>query len=226
MNILFDLDGTLMDPREGIVACFKHALLGLGHMCTPDSELERHIGPPLQESFAVLLGSADSVRINTAVELYRQRFSAKGMFENAVYPGVHSALAQLQSLGAALYISTSKPRVFAERIVAHFGLECYFRAIYGSELDGTRSNKRDLIANILKTERMSSDTAFMVGDRAHDMIGAKANRVCPIGALWGFGTREELRVAGATLFCERPEVLSELFLSENGIQRANTGGYR
>jgi phosphoglycolate phosphatase len=225
VNILFDLDGTLTDPREGIVACFKHALVGLGHNCPSDSELERYIGPPLQESFAVLLGSADSVQISTAVELYRQRFLAKGMFENAVYPGVHSALAQLQALGAALYISTSKPRVFAERIVQHFGLESYFRAIYGSELDGTRSNKCDLIAHLLRTEEISSHSAFMVGDRAHDVLGATANGVFPIGALWGYGSRDELIAAGATVLCEQPTLLGEVLSSNaRGQARAQPRG--
>ena len=141
MNVLFDLDGTLTDPREGIVACLKYALLGLGHNCPSDLDLARCIGPPLQESFAVLLHSTDPKQINAAVELYRQRFSSKGMLENSVYPGIHSALTTLQARGALLFVTTSKPRVFAERIVEHFGLKEYFCAIYGSELDGTAQTK-------------------------------------------------------------------------------------
>ena len=159
MNILFDLDGTLTDPREGIVACLKHALRGLGRSTPPDSDLERYIGPPLQESFALLLGAERQGEVDAAVQLYRERFSAKGLFENAVYPGIQAALAGLQGLGVVLYVATAKPRVFAERIVEHFGLRPYFRAVYGSELDGTRA---------------------------------------------------ELSAAGATVFCERPELLSEV----------------
>jgi phosphoglycolate phosphatase len=221
VNILFDLDGTLADPQEGIVACFKHTLLELGYCVPPDSDLERYIGPPLQECFVSLIGSQNREQIASAIALYRQRFSAKGMFENSIYPGVHSALAQLHAMGAVLYIATSKSRVFAERIVDHFGLKAYFRGLFGSELDGTRSNKAELIAHVLAQESLSPDLTYMVGDRAHDMIGAKTNGVVPVGALWGYGTREELSAAGATVFCERPEMLGEVLLSHiAGVQQA------
>jgi phosphoglycolate phosphatase len=210
VNILFDLDGTLTDPREGIVACLKHALRALGRSTPPDADLERYIGPPLQESFALLLGAERQGEVDAAVQLYRERFSAKGMFENAVYPGIHSSLAQLQTLGAVLYVATAKPLVFAERIVEHFGLRPYFRAVHGSELDGTRTDKVDLIAHVLEEGSLAAGSTFMVGDRSHDVVGAKANGVFPVAALWGYGTREELRAAGATLFCERPELLSEV----------------
>jgi phosphoglycolate phosphatase len=222
VNVLFDLDGTLTDPREGIVACFKHALRELGYRAPPDSDLERYIGPPLQECFASLLRSQSQKQIAAGIALYRQRFSATGMFENAVYPGIHSALAQLHAMGAVLYVATSKSRVFAERIVDHFGLKSHFRAVYGSELDGARANKGDLIAHILKEESASPHATFMVGDRAHDVIGAKANGIFPIGALWGYGTREELSAAGATAFCEQPEMLSEMLLSNIAILPAST----
>jgi phosphoglycolate phosphatase len=207
VNVLLDLDGTLTDPREGIVACLKHALDELGRRSPPDSDLERYIGPPLQESFASLLDCEDRGQIDAAVTLYRQRFSVKGIFENTVYPGIHSALAQLKGLGAALYVATSKPHVFAERVIDHFGLRAYFRAVYGSELDGTHANKSELIAHVLAKGSMSAHSTFMVGDRSHDVIGAKANGIFPVGALWGYGTREELSAAGAVQLCERPELL-------------------
>jgi phosphoglycolate phosphatase len=226
VNVLFDLDGTLTDPREGIVGCFKHTLLELGYCAPPDSDLERYIGPPLREGFASLLGSERHEQIDLAVGLYRQRFSERGIFENAIYPGIHSALAQLDVMGAALYVATSKSRVFAERIVEHFGLKVYFRAIYGSELDGTRSDKGELIAHILEKESLSARSTFMVGDRAHDVIGAKTNGIFPIGALWGHGTREELSAAGATAFSEQPEMLIEILLSNIGILPASTSDRR
>lgn len=213
VNVLFDLDGTLTDPREGIVTCFKHALLEMGYCAPPDSDLERYIGPPLREGFASLLGSERHEQIDLAVALYRQRFSERGIFDNVIYPGIHSALAQLDVMDAALYVATSKPRVFAERVIDHFGFKSYFRAVHGSELDGTRSNKAELIVHILAQESLSPHSTFMVGDRAHDVIGAKANGIFPIGALWGYGTREELSAAGATVFCDRPEMLSEMLLS-------------
>jgi phosphoglycolate phosphatase len=210
MNVLFDLDGTLTDPREGIVGCFKHALLSLGHKCPADAELARYIGPPLQESFGTLLGSTDPKDIDSAVRLYRRRFASTGMFENSVYPGIHSALTTLRGSGAALFVATSKPRVFAERILVHFGLQEYFCAIHGSELDGRRSHKGDLIAHVLRAESLSPHSTAMVGDRAHDILGAKAHGVFPVGALWGYGSYDELVAAGAQMLCEQPKTLGRL----------------
>src|SRR5262245_50879164 len=219
VNVLFDLDGTLTDPREGIVACLKHALLGLGRNCPSDSELARFIGPPLQEIFGTLLSSTDPKDIDSAVTLYRQRFSSTGMFENSIYSGIHSALTALRGSGAALFVATTKPQVFAKRIVEHFGLMNYFRAVYGSELDGTRSNKSDLIAHVLKSESLSPHTTAMVGDRAHDIVGAKAHGVFPIGVLWGYGSYGELITAGATALCAHPARLNDILLSNFDLQR-------
>lgn len=210
MNVLFDLDGTLTDPAEGIVACIRHALTAMGRACPEDPELVRYIGPPLQQSFAALLGTDDPAQVSTAIVHYRQRFARKGMFENAVYPDIPGTLAALRNLGAILYVATSKPRVFAEPILRHFDLDRYFEKVYGSELDGGRSDKADLIAHILRCEALPPDSTVMVGDRSHDMVGAKANGVFPIGALWGYGSLDELAGAGATAFCERPGELSRM----------------
>src|SRR5262245_12421661 len=219
VNVLFDLDGTLTDPRESIVPCLKHALRRLERNCPADSELSRFIGPPLQESFGALLHSTDPKDINSAVTLYRQRFSSTGIFENSVYPGIHSALTTLRGSGAALFVATSKPQVFAKRIVEHFGLMYYFRAVYGSELDGTRSNKSDLIAHVLKSESLSAHATAMVGDRAHDIVGARAHGVFPIGVLWGYGSYNELTTAGATTLCAQPALLHESLLSSSNLKR-------
>jgi phosphoglycolate phosphatase len=207
MNILLDLNGTLTDPRQGIVGCIKHALNGLALRCPSDAELARYIGPPLQETFGELMGSTDPARIDAAVALYRERFAVTGMFENTVYPGVPAALAALKTLGAVLYVATSKPAVYAVRIVEHFGLDEFIHTVYGSELDGTRSNKAQLIAHILTTESLSPGSTYMVGDRLHDVVGAKANGVFPVGVLWGYGSREELVTAGAAVLCESPATL-------------------
>ena len=217
VNVLFDLDGTLTDPREGIVACLKYGLPGLDHNCPSDLDLARFIGPPLHESFAVLLHSTDPKQINAAVELYRQRFSSKGMLENTVYSGIHSALTTLRGRGALLFVTTSKPRVFAERIVEHFRLKEYFCAIYGSELDGTRSDKGDLVAHVRKAESLSPHATVMLGDRAHDIVGAKVHGVFPFGVLWGYGSYDELIAAGATTLCEQPEMLDEILLSTSKL---------
>lgn len=216
MNILFDLDGTLTDPRDGIVACIKHGLSSLGVPSPLDIELERFIGPPLYETFAKLLSSDHNVE--AAVKAYRERFSAVGMFENVVYAGIPEALKSLSAQGAELYVATSKPQVFAERILDHFGLSSHFRKVFGSELNGVRSNKGELIEHILLAEQLSPVDTVMVGDREHDIHGARRNSVRAVGVLWGYGSREELAAAGAEQIFAQPSDLSCLS-SNNGLHR-------
>jgi phosphoglycolate phosphatase len=208
MNILFDLDGTLTDSRAGILACIRYALTNLNVVPPDDSRMQTYIGPPLSESFGALLdGEAQVAR---AIELYRERFTQKGMFENSVYPGIPEAIASVRDAGARLFVATSKPRVFAERIVEHFDLRQYFEAVYGSELDGTRSSKTDLIQHVLEDAELDARSTLMIGDRMHDMIGARAHAVAPIGVLWGYGSRDELLAAGAEVLCEQPDDLPRL----------------
>lgn len=211
MHILLDLDGTLTDPREGIVGCIRHALQKMGHPSPSDDELARYIGPPLHEGFAEILQCTDKALIDRAVALYRERFSTVGLYENGVYEGIVPALETLRELGTTLYLATAKPLVYAERIVEHFGLRPFFRALYGSELDGTRTQKTDLIAYVLECEKLTPSDTYMVGDREHDVIGARANGVNPIAVLWGYGTRKELEAAGARVFCDHPRALGALF---------------
>ena len=213
MYIFFDLEGTLTDPRVGIVRCLKYALQELGAPSPTDRELEQYIGPPLPASFAALLNSTDATLIGQAVTLYRQRFAAKGMFANTVYPGIEKVLLRLQAHDVLLYVATSKPTVFAEQILTHCGLRRFFQNIYGSELDGTRSDKKELIAHVLAEERIVASSAVMVGDREHDIKGALLNGVRPVGVLWGYGSRQELTRAGASLLCEGPEALAEILSS-------------
>lgn len=211
MNVLLDLDGTLTDPREGIVRCIRHALTGLGDPCPPDNELLRFIGPPLQSSFGAMFG-VGSPKVARAIELYRERFATVGILENIVYPGIPAALRSLRQLGATLMVATSKPTTFAERIIDHFHLREDILVVFGSELDGTRSDKAELIAHILRTQSIAPATTCMVGDREHDIRGANANKVSAIGALWGYGSRQELLDAGAAGLCQRPEELVEVLL--------------
>jgi phosphoglycolate phosphatase len=218
VNVIFDLDGTLTDPRQGVLRCIKHALSGLGHQYPPDSVLEGYIGPPLHESFSSLFGGKDLKKVSAAIELYRERFSSVGILENTIYPGMHSALATLRELGATLYVATSKPQIFAERILERFDLACYFTAIQGSQLDGTRSNKADLIAYLLKTKSIQPRSTAMVGDRMHDVMGAIANGVFPVGVLWGYGSREELVNAGAAVLCEQPLHLGAVLSSNSALE--------
>lgn len=222
MHVLLDLDGTLTDPREGILNCMRHALSLLDEPCPSDGELERYIGPPLQVSFAALLG-ADSPKIATAVALYRQRFSPVGLFENRLYPGIPEALRRLKALGGTVFVATSKPTIFAERIIDHFGLARDVDAVFGSELDGTRSDKTELIAHILARRSLARDATCMVGDREHDIRGAKGNGIRAIGALWGYGSRKELLDAGAEALCETPGELCDLLDAVQEHARAPGG---
>lgn len=209
MNILFDLDGTLTDPRVGIVACLKYAIESMGLVPPADHELTRFIGPPLQQSLASLPGIDNAEKLAKAVAFYRERFAETGMYENFVYPDIPQTLEQLVNRGATLYVATSKATIYAERIIEHFGLSRYFCRVYGAELDGTRSNKAELIAHLLATEAIAQASAVMIGDRSHDMAGAQANGVYAVGVLWGYGSREELLGAGAAVVCERPALLAE-----------------
>jgi phosphoglycolate phosphatase len=210
-SLLFDLDGTICDPREGIVRCLKYALTRLEHAIPPEAELVRYIGPPLYESFAALLNSNDTELIKRAVELYRERFATTGMFENSVYPGIADLLAGLCAERYRLYVVTSKPTIFAEKILHHFDLAAHFLNVHGSEFDGTRADKNNLIAYVLEREQLIPTDTVMIGDREHDILGALANGVRPIGVLWGYGSPEELTKAGALALCDTPVSLARHF---------------
>jgi len=199
MNLLFDLDGTLTDPVVGITTCIQHALRQLGREPPERSELTRYIGPPLRATFAELLVTDDQSLVHQAMVWYRERFEAVGMFENEVYPDVPTGLEALVAKGHRLFVATSKPRVFAERIIDHFGLSAYFVAVYGSELDGRNSSKVDLIQCLLKNECLDLADTWMIGDRAQDVRGGRANGIRTIGVLWGYGSQDELRAADADL---------------------------
>jgi phosphoglycolate phosphatase len=196
-SLFFDLDGTLTDPREGIVGSIRHALAELDVAAPSNDELSRWIGPPLHESFRFVLGAKRATSLPRALELYRERFASVGMFENKVYPGIPEALAALGAAGFRLWVVTSKPSVFAAPILEHFALTRYFAGVYGAELSGERSDKAELIAHVLRTEGILAAQATMIGDRKHDIVGARKNGVRALGVLWGYGTRAELEGAGA-----------------------------
>ncbi len=211
MNVLFDLDGTLTDPREGIVACFRHTLAALRLPVPPDTDLERYIGPPLRDALRDLLpvGSGPP-HLEAAVRVYRERFGSVGLFENAVFEGIPESLDCLARRRLRLFVATSKPRVFAERILERFGLAQHFEGVYGSELDGRLSYKDELIGYVLADAKLDPEETLMVGDREHDALGAVANGVCPVGVLWGFGSREELLAAGVQRLFEVPSALAAI----------------
>jgi phosphoglycolate phosphatase len=209
-TILFDLDGTLTDPREGITRSIAYALERMGLAPPPLADLTFAIGPPLRRSLAQLIGSEESDPIERALAFYRERFADVGLYENAVYDGMAETLQALSATGTTLIVATSKPRVYAERIVRHFGLEPHFAAIHGCELDGTREDKRDLLAHLIPHHGLLANTATMIGDRGADMLAARHHGVRAVGALWGYGTREELEAAGAQAYCAAPRELLEI----------------
>jgi phosphoglycolate phosphatase len=211
MNILFDLDGTLTDPYQGITTCISHALVSLGRHSPSLTELQWCIGPPLKNSFAKLLASDDHRLAEEALCIYRERYSSVGLYENKVYKAVPETLQALLDMGHTLFVATSKPVVFARRIIEHFDLDRYFKRVYGSELNGTRNDKTHLIAFILQKEAIAASDAFMIGDRKYDIIGAKDNGISGIGVLWGYGTKDELVSSGAQICLSRPRELTAVF---------------
>jgi phosphoglycolate phosphatase len=196
MNLFFDLDGTLTDPGSGISRCIQHALAALDRPVPSAADLAWCIGPPLRDSFAQLLDTPDPASIERALALYRERFVAIGMFENAVYPGVRVGLERLSDSGHRLWVVTSKPHVYARRILDHFDLRRRFVGVHGAELSGERSDKPSLVRHALAVERCDTPPV-MVGDRRHDVEGARANGLEAVGVLWGYGGRAELEAAGA-----------------------------
>ncbi len=209
LTLLVDLDGTLTDPAQGIVGSFRHALEAMGKVAPPAEGLTWIIGPPLRRSFAELLGGPEMVE--AALGAYRDRYGTVGLFEAFVYDGVPEALGALKVGGVRLILCTSKPRVYAIRILHHFSLAGFFDAAYGAELDGRFDDKGDLIAHILAEERLLPGALVMLGDRKHDVIGAARHGIPTIGALWGYGGEAELTAAGAAILCGRPDEVPAAF---------------
>ena len=212
MNLLFDLDGTLTDPREGILASLRHALEKLSIKIDDDRRLENCIGPPLRDALAGLCPQPEQVEI--AVRHYRERFDGIGWRENRVYDGIIECLELLRSRGHRCFVGTSKPTVFAARIIDHFGLAQFFEQVYGSELDGRRGDKTELLAWIRQREQLDPADCVMIGDRKFDMVGAGNHDMRAIGVLWGYGSAAELQSAGAQTLCARPAELPPLLVTD------------
>jgi phosphoglycolate phosphatase len=207
--ILFDLDGTITDPGIGITNSVAHALKKYGITVEDRAELYKFIGPPLHESFEKFYG-LDGLQ---AVEDYREYYRDKGIYENVVYCGVEAMLKKLNDAGKKVILATSKPEVFAREILRYFNLTDYFYYAAGANLDGTLTDKAEVIAYALKEGNVTDkSTVVMIGDREHDIIGAKKNGVDSIGVLYGYGSREELEAAGADCIVATVEELTENLL--------------
>lgn len=196
--LLFDLDGTISDPKEGITKSVQYALQKMG-INEPDLEkLTPFIGPPLQVSFKEFYGFSND-QTDQAIAYYRERFKEKGMFENVLYEGIPALLAKLKDDGYRLAIATSKLTSFSEEILRYFKIQHFFEVIVGSNLDGTRSDKADVISYLLDyyNDYVRADMV-MIGDRKYDIIGAQINNIESIGVTYGYGSKEELTAAKAT----------------------------
>ncbi len=210
-NVLFDLDGTLTDPAEGITNSVAHALRRMGMTLPPREELLCYIGPPLTYGFTEY-GGVPADMAETAVAYYREHFADKGLFENEIYDGVPELLRSLKDSGVGVYLATSKPTVFSKRILQHFDIAQYFDGIVGSELDGHRVDKTEVNRYVLDTYNIPRDSAVMIGDRKFDIAGALAEGIAAVGVSYGYGSTEELTETGAVIIADSPKRLSEILL--------------
>ncbi|MGD9560212.1 MAG: HAD family hydrolase [Oscillospiraceae bacterium] len=211
-DILFDLDGTLTDSAEGVTNSVCYALREMGLPIPQPAVLERFIGPPLAESFRQV-GGLDAAQTKLAVKHFRVYFSKEGVRQNTVYDGMFPLLEKLKSAGRRLYVATNKAEFFARRVLDMRGLMPYFDLVAGSDLVRTDETKADMVARVLQQSGADPAGAVMVGDRRHDVEGAKANGIACVGVLYGYGSRAELADAGATIFAETVADLGPISLN-------------
>lgn len=209
LTMFLDLDGTLIDPKEGITSSIRHALTEVGAVDIPDAdELTWCIGPPLWSSFEVLLGAGADV--DEAVAHYREHYVEDGMFQADVYDGIGEMFDALHQVDAKLFIATSKPAIYAQEIIEHFGIHAHVERLFGSELDGTNSDKSDLLKFALDETGADPAKSVMIGDRQYDIFGARNNEIPSVGALWGFADEGELHMAEADALAGSPEEVPEI----------------
>ncbi|MBE6948296.1 MAG: HAD family hydrolase [Ruminococcaceae bacterium] len=213
-TILFDLDGTLTNPALGITNSIIYTLNHYGITPPAREELYKFIGPPLADSFKMFYNFPDD-KAREAVDVYREYFGVNGLFENEVYDGIGEMLDKLNAAGYKLGVATSKPDVFSQQILEHFGLMDKFVFLSGNTIEETRPTKIQVIEYALENMNADPASTIMVGDRKFDILGAKHFGICPVGVLYGFGDREELETAGAEYICETVADLEKLLLGLN-----------
>ena len=209
--ILFDLDGTITDPKIGITKSFQYALQHFGIQVDNLDALEPVIGPPLKKSFSEFYHLSEE-QIESAIEKYRERFSTVGLYENELYDGMENLLKELSEAGYILEIASSKPTVFVEKICEHFKIKQYFTHIVGSFLDGRRGEKEEVVEEAIRLSKATPDHIIMVGDRIYDVIGAHKKGIAVIGVSYGYGGRQELEEAGADVIVDTVAQLREKLL--------------
>ena len=210
--LFFDLDGTLTDPALGITNSFIHALKYFDLEIPSYQTLCTFIGPPLPETFKTQFGFTEE-KASEGVKKYREYFATKGLLENSVYPGIPELLDSLKKAGKKLVVATSKPEEYSIRIIEHFGLSQYFENVCGSKMDETRSKKDEVIAYAIERNNIKDKSKIlMIGDRKHDILGAKKVGLKSCGVLFGYGCLEELKTAGADFFAENVSQLTDICL--------------
>jgi len=211
-NILFDLDGTLTDPKEGIINSVKFALAKMGVNESEVGDLMKFIGPPLHVSFRDFCGFSFP-DADKAVQYFREYFTDKGINENRIFPGVVELLKSLKSRNMRIVLATSKPTVHANAVLDNFGITEYFQYVKGSNLNGTESGKTEIISHIIEKFKLEKNKTIMIGDRFYDIIGAKENGIDSIGVTFGYGSETELKEAGATYICKSVKEIELLLIT-------------
>lgn len=210
-TLLFDLDGTLTDSTEGILKCLINAVEKMGFEVPEDTN--KFLGPPIRQSFAEFIGMNEE-QIDEAVRIFRERYSTVGLFENRVYEGIPKMLERLKKAGKRLMVATSKPEVYAVRILERFGIAPYFEIVGGAELDGSRDYKHEVIEYVLaKADITDRSRVLMIGDRRQDVLGAHKTGLKCMGILWGYGSAEELDEAGADFIADTPKNTADMLIT-------------
>lgn len=208
--ILFDLDGTLTASDEGIIKSVQYALKQFGIYEQDTQKLKLFVGPPLRVAFPKFYGMNEQ-ETEEAISFYRERYATKGLFENQVYDGIVDMLNACYDKGYTLMLATSKPKVYADKILQHFGLSEYFTHVVGPLLDGTLDAKSDIIKYAMELCEDTDKSAYiMIGDRFYDIEGANICGIDSIGVLYGYGTEQELVNSGATYICKTTSDLKNL----------------
>ena len=217
-NVFFDLDGTLLDPKEGITKCLQYSLKRLGRPYPSELEAKDFIGPPLRSTFEKLLCSNDKRLIEKAMSLYRERFSEVGILENMVYPRIADLLATLHENSFRLYVVTTKPTVYADRIVKHFLPAHWFSDVFGAELNGRFDNKAELIEFILSHLKLVPEETIIVGDRRGDITAGQLNQIRTIGVTYGYGSKQEIINSAPDYVCDSPSEIQMTIMSIGRIE--------
>lgn len=217
--IIFDLDGTLVDSRPAILSSLRHVQAHHGVRPADDDDLQWALGPPLREIMSRLLDTEDVLTIDKGVATYRAHHVSVCVSHASPFSGIREALVQLRKSGRTLFVCTSKLEQVARRVLEHFNLAHYFRDVYGSDLDGRLACKEDLLRALLGREHVDPARSVMVGDREHDVIGARAVGMRACAVTYGYGSAAEIEAAKADWLCDSPAQLPEVLLPPRAVHQ-------